>query len=93
VRAAAITDVHANLPALEAVLEEIGGAGTEEVWCLGDVVGYGVDPDACAGMVRERCDLCLVGNHDLAVLGQLDIKAFSEAAAAAVEWTRANVAA
>ena len=52
------------------------------------MVGYGADPDACAELVRERCDVCLVGNHDLAVLGALDISSFSEAAAEAVEWTR-----
>jgi diadenosine tetraphosphatase ApaH/serine/threonine PP2A family protein phosphatase len=90
-RIAAITDIHANLPALEAVLEATEEAGVEEVWCLGDVVGYGVEPDACAELVRERCQVCLVGNHDLAVLGALDIASFSEAAAAAVEWTRDNI--
>jgi diadenosine tetraphosphatase ApaH/serine/threonine PP2A family protein phosphatase len=92
VRIAAITDIHANLPALEAVLEATESAGVDEVWCLGDVVGYGVEPDACADLVRERCEVCLVGNHDLAVMDALDIASFSEAAAAAVEWTRANVA-
>lgn len=91
-RVATISDVHANLPALEAVLEAIDAAGVEEIWCLGDVLGYGVEPDACADLVRERCDVCLAGNHDLAVLGGLDIASFSEAAAVAVEWTRANVA-
>lgn len=91
-RIAAITDIHANLPALEAVLGEIEASETEEIWCLGDVLGYGVEPDACADLVRERCDVCLVGNHDLAVIGGLDISSFSEAAAVAVEWTRDNVA-
>jgi diadenosine tetraphosphatase ApaH/serine/threonine PP2A family protein phosphatase len=91
-RVAAITDVHANLPALEAVLAAIDAAGVERIWCLGDVVGYGVQPDACADLVRERCELCLVGNHDMAVLGALDIASFSEAAAAAVAWTCDNVA-
>jgi diadenosine tetraphosphatase ApaH/serine/threonine PP2A family protein phosphatase len=86
-----ITDIHANLPALEAVLASVEGREVEEVWCLGDVVGYGADPDACTELVRERCDLCLVGNHDLAVLGELDIASFSEAAAAAVEWTRERI--
>jgi len=90
-RVAVITDIHANLPALEAVLEATGAAGVEEIWCLGDVVGYGVEPDACAELVRERCDVCLVGNHDIAVLGGLDIASFSEAAAVAVEWTRDNI--
>jgi diadenosine tetraphosphatase ApaH/serine/threonine PP2A family protein phosphatase len=92
VRIAAITDIHANLPALEAVLAAIDAAEVEQIWCLGDVVGYGVQPDACAELVRRRCDLCLVGNHDMAVLGELDIASFSEAAAVAVEWTRENVA-
>jgi len=91
VRVAAISDVHANLPALEAVLAAAVAAEVEETWCLGDLVGYGVEPDACADLVRERCDVCLVGNHDLAVLGALDVADFSEAAAAAVEWTREAV--
>ncbi len=91
-RVAAISDIHANLPALEAVLEAIEDAAVDEIWCLGDVIGYGAEPDECADLVRERCAVCLVGNHDLAVLGALDIAAFSEAAAAAVAWTRENVA-
>ena len=89
-RIAAITDIHANLPALEAVLAATDSVGVDEIWCLGDLVGYGVEPDACADLARERCEVCLVGNHDLAVLGALDIASFSEAAAAAVEWTRDN---
>lgn len=93
VRAAVISDIHANLPAFEAVLDAIDGAGVEEIWCLGDVVGYGAEPDECADLARERCDVCLVGNHDLAVLGALDVAAFSEAAAVAVAWTRERVAA
>jgi diadenosine tetraphosphatase ApaH/serine/threonine PP2A family protein phosphatase len=92
VRVAAITDIHANLPALEAVLGAIDDVGVDQVWCLGDVVGYGAEPDACADLVRERCALCLVGNHDLAVLGGLDVAAFSESAAEAVLWTREHVA-
>lgn len=92
-RVAAISDIHANLPALESVLAAIDSVDVEEIWCLGDVVGYGAQPDACAELVRERCALCLVGNHDLAVLDTLDLTAFSEAAAAAVRWTRENVAA
>jgi diadenosine tetraphosphatase ApaH/serine/threonine PP2A family protein phosphatase len=89
---AAIADIHANLPALEAVLTGIESTGAEEIWCLGDVVGYGAEPDACADLVRERCDFCLVGNHDLAVLGELKISSFSEAAAEGVGWTRENAA-
>jgi diadenosine tetraphosphatase ApaH/serine/threonine PP2A family protein phosphatase len=92
VRIAAISDIHANLPALESVLGAIDEAAVDEIWCLGDVIGYGAEPDQCGDLVRERCAVCLVGNHDLAVLGALDIAAFSEAAAAAVAWTRENVA-
>jgi diadenosine tetraphosphatase ApaH/serine/threonine PP2A family protein phosphatase len=92
VRVAVISDIHANLPALEGVLAAVDAAAIEEIWCLGDTIGYGADPDRCTELVRERCALCLVGNHDLAVLGALDIAAFSEAAAAAVAWTREHVA-
>jgi predicted phosphodiesterase len=88
VRLAILSDIHANLPALEAVLADTREAGLEDLWCLGDVVGYGAQPDECASLVAERCDLCLVGNHDLAVLGELDDSSFSPAAAAAVRWTR-----
>lgn len=89
-RAAVITDIHSNMPALESVLGAIDDAGVEEVWCLGDVVGYGADPDRCTEATRERSDVCLVGNHDLAVLDQLDISTFSTVASAAVTWTREN---
>ena len=87
---AILSDVHSNLPALEAVLADIATTDVDELWCLGDVVGYGAQPDDCARLVSEHCSLCLVGNHDLAVLGELDISAFSPAAAAAVKWTQAN---
>ena len=91
-RVAVITDIHSNMPALEAVLGQIDGAGFDEVWCLGDVVGYGAQPDECTEAVREICDFCLVGNHDLAVLGDLDIASFSAAAAEAATWTRDQIA-
>jgi diadenosine tetraphosphatase ApaH/serine/threonine PP2A family protein phosphatase len=92
-RIAVLSDIHSNRQGLEAVLAAIEEAAVDEVWCLGDMVGYGADPDACTQLVRDRCSVCLVGNHDLAVLGALDTSTFSEAAAAAVEWTRENVAA
>jgi predicted phosphodiesterase len=89
-RIAILSDIHANLPAFEAVLADVAESGPDEVWCLGDVVGYGADPDDCTALAAERCDLCLAGNHDLAVLGDLDISSFSPAAAAAVRWTQAS---
>jgi diadenosine tetraphosphatase ApaH/serine/threonine PP2A family protein phosphatase len=90
---AVLSDIHSNRQALEAVLAAVEEQGVDQIWCLGDMVGYGADPDACTALVRERCSTCLVGNHDLALLGALDISTFSEAAAAAVEWTRENISA
>jgi predicted phosphodiesterase len=87
-RLALISDIHSNLPALEAVLADVEAAGVDQVWCLGDVVGYGAQPDECAALVQAQCQVCLVGNHDLAALEELDISTFSPAAAAAVRWTR-----
>jgi len=87
-RLAILSDIHSNLPALEAVLADARDAAVDEIWCLGDVVGYGAQPDQCATLVREQCSVCLVGNHDLAALDALDISTFSPAAAAAVRWTR-----
>jgi len=91
-RVAVLSDIHSNRQALEAVLSGVEEARVEQAWCLGDMVGYGADPDTCTALIRERCDTCLAGNHDLAVLGALDISTFSDTAAAAVEWTRENVA-
>ena len=87
---AIVSDIHANLPALEAVLAAIEASVAEETWSLGDVVGYGASPDECAELVASRCAVSLAGNHDLAVLGALDISSFSPAAAAAVRWTQRN---
>ena len=87
-RLALLSDIHGNLPALEAVLAEIEAAGVDEAWCLGDLVGYGAQPNECTAVVRERCSVSLVGNHDLAALDRLDVSTFSPAAAAAVRWTR-----
>jgi predicted phosphodiesterase len=87
-RLALISDIHSNLPALEAVLADAEAGGVDQVWCLGDVVGYGAQPNECAALVQAQCQVCLVGNHDLAALEELDISTFSPAAAAAVRWTR-----
>ena len=91
-RVALLSDVHGNLPAFEAVLEDIGRAGVDARWCLGDLVGYGAQPDQCVALAAAECDLCLVGNHDLVVLGKLDVREFSANAATAAEWTREHIA-
>lgn len=87
-RVAVISDIHANLPAFEAVLAEIEQTGVDEIWCLGDVVGYGAQPNECIELARQHCTVCLVGNHDLAVLGSIDSFSFTPSAAEAVHWTR-----
>jgi diadenosine tetraphosphatase ApaH/serine/threonine PP2A family protein phosphatase len=86
-RVAVISDVHANYHALAAVLRAVDREGVDEVWCLGDMVGYGPKPNECCDAVRERADLCLVGNHDLVSLGELSVSDFNDEAAAAAVWT------
>jgi len=81
-----ISDIHANLEALEAVLAEL--AGVEAFLCLGDIVGYGAEPVACVERVRELPNLnCVAGNHDLAAVGRYDIKWFNPYASQAILWT------
>ena len=92
IRVAVISDVHGNLPAFEAVLADIHRQGVDARWCLGDLVGYGAQPDECVALAAETCDLCLVGNHDLVVIGQLDIDEFSTNAAVAAVWTQEHIA-
>uniref|UniRef100_A0A6J6A1I1 Unannotated protein n=1 Tax=freshwater metagenome TaxID=449393 RepID=A0A6J6A1I1_9ZZZZ len=86
-RAAVISDIHANRQALEAVLESIDASSVDEIWCLGDIVGYGADPNDCVNLVRDSASVCLVGNHDLAVTGELQLDDFSRGAALAARWT------
>ena len=76
-RVAVISDIHSNLPALNAVLEDVRREDPEEIWCLGDLVGYGADPDACTAIVGEAVSRCLAGNHDLVVRGDIDIGYFA----------------
>jgi predicted phosphodiesterase len=87
-KVAIISDIHGNRQAFEAVLDDILEESVAEVWCLGDLVGYGADPDACVDLAREATDLCLAGNHDLAVAGKLPLDEFSRGAALAVRWTQ-----
>lgn len=81
-----ISDIHANLTALEAVLEHAGQY--DAVWCLGDLIGYGPDPNECIERVRGLPALsCLAGNHDHAVLGLMPLSRFNHEAQAAANWT------
>jgi len=85
-RAAFISDIHSNLEALRAVFEDIDRRGIEDVFCLGDIVGYGPDPVACADLIRARCRMTIRGNHDEAVIDRP--VGFNPIARGAVEWTR-----
>jgi predicted phosphodiesterase len=87
VKVAVISDVHANLPALGAVLEAIEAEGADELWCLGDLTGYGAEPRRCMEIVLEVADVCLAGNHDLVVAGSIELDMFAHDARAAAAWT------
>lgn len=80
-----ISDIHANLTAFSAVLED--AKPYEGVWCLGDVVGYGPDPNECVERLRSLPGLkCVKGNHDAAILGEIDINAFNHEARLSLDW-------
>ena len=85
-RIAVLSDIHANMTALQRVLEEIDALQPDALWCLGDTVGYGPHPQACVDVIRRRADVCLAGNHDLAVTGQIDLDHFNPIAREAALW-------
>jgi diadenosine tetraphosphatase ApaH/serine/threonine PP2A family protein phosphatase len=84
---AVLSDVHANLEALEAVIADARGEGAEAWWCLGDIVGYGADPDAVVERVRGLNGPTVAGNHDWAACGLVSTRQFNRQAAAAAHWT------
>jgi diadenosine tetraphosphatase ApaH/serine/threonine PP2A family protein phosphatase len=90
-RYAIFTDIHANLEALQTVLSKIDELATEkpidQIWFLGDLVGYGPNPNECIDLLRERTDVIIAGNHDWAAVGKLDVEDFSPAARISAEWT------
>ncbi len=87
-RFAVISDVHANLEALEAVLKDIRKRRVEGILFLGDAVGYGPNPNECLQVLSDNCRILLAGNHDRAAAGLTDIEYFNEYAKKAVLWTR-----
>ncbi len=86
-KVAVISDIHANRHAFEAVLEAVANSDASELWCLGDLVGYGAEPDSCVELARNHAAVCLAGNHDLAVVGELPLDEFSRGASLAAQWT------
>lgn len=87
-RYAILADIHSNLTAFTEVLDDIERrGGAEEIWCLGDVVGYGPDPCQCIELLRRQNHVCIAGNHDWAAIGKIDTSDFNPYAAAAAHWT------
>ena len=87
-RVAIIADIHANLTALAAVLGDIKRqGGVDELWCLGDIVGYGPDPHQCIELMQQMNHTGVAGNHDLAAIGRVATSDFNPDAAAAIRWT------
>jgi predicted phosphodiesterase len=82
-----ISDIHANLAAFKAVLDDSEGK-YDKVWCLGDIVGYGPDPNECIELLKLLDPVCIAGNHDWAVLGKLDVDDFNPDARRVSLWTR-----
>jgi len=92
-RVAIVSDIHGNRHAFEAVLDAIEASECQEMWCLGDLVGYGAEPDACVDLARRYATICLAGNHDLGVRGALPLEEFSRGAALAARWTQGVITA
>lgn len=90
---AILSDVHGNLEALDAVLADVTAREPDAVFCLGDFVGYGPDPNACVARLRPILAGAVAGNHDRAALGELDVSVFNPFAQAAIRWTAANLTA
>jgi diadenosine tetraphosphatase ApaH/serine/threonine PP2A family protein phosphatase len=88
-----LSDPHANLQALEAVLADVDRVKPDSLICLGDFVGYGANPNEVVEALRDRCDVNLIGNHDLAALAAIDISDFNPHAAAAATWTQEQLSA
>jgi diadenosine tetraphosphatase ApaH/serine/threonine PP2A family protein phosphatase len=86
-RYALISDIHANLEALEAVLAALQDEGADQILCLGDVIGYGPNPNECVKLIQQHAAVCLIGNHDEASLGRVDLDLFNYMARQAIEWT------
>ncbi len=92
-KVAILSDIHGNRQAFEAVLADVSGHAAREIWCLGDLVGYGADPDACVTLAREQAAVSLAGNHDLGVTGVIALEQFSRGAALAATWTQRTITA
>lgn len=85
------SDIHGNLEALVAALSDMSREGVEKYWCLGDLVGYGANPNECVEKVRQLADMTVLGNHDAACVGLEDTSSFNRYAREACDWTAAQL--
>ena len=88
---ALISDIHANLEALQAVLKDTESRKVDKIHCLGDIIGYGCDPVECLELVTKYCDIKLMGNHEYVVLGLLNTDHLNDIASASMQWTQAHL--
>lgn len=91
-KAAIISDIHSNLEALRAVIKDIKKRRIKRTFCLGDLVGYGANPNECIELCADECKIIIAGNHDWATLGKTDVSVFNPVAAEAIRWTQQNTA-
>jgi predicted phosphodiesterase len=90
-RYAIISDIHSNLEALTKALEIIDQRSVDEIVCLGDIVGYGANPNECLALIHQRCSTVIKGNHDEALLNENITAHFTEDARSAIVWTRKQI--
>jgi predicted phosphodiesterase len=88
-----ISDIHSNLEALTTALDWLESKDVDQIICLGDVVGYGADPNPCCELLREKVEVTLLGNHDAAAIGNMDISWYIPEARDAIHWTRKQLTA
>lgn len=88
---ALISDIHGNLEALTAVLQDIDRQQVDSIHCLGDVIGYGSDPSACLELVEKYCDIKLLGNHEYVMLGMESFDGYTPIAKLSTEWTKSQL--
>lgn len=89
-KAAIIGDIHSNLEALQAVIKNIKKRRIKRIFCVGDLVGYGANPNECIELCLKEADAIVAGNHDWAAVDKTDVRAFNPVAAEAIRWTQAN---
>lgn len=90
-RLALISDIHANLESLQQVLQRIGTERVDTIACMGDIVGYGPNPNECIDLVRQHCSIIIRGNHDAGAVGTVSSGEFNKEGKIAIEWTRAQL--